>query len=314
MAIDYARAYQTFIDEELAAASATEWMAAQSGQVRFTGGAEVEISTLSTTGLGDYDSAKTDGTAYPSGAVTSAWTGHTLSMDRGVKFALDRADPSDSGFIATAENVIREFSRVQLTRELDTYRIHKLYSLAESGHVTEFDPESDDALTALCALTQTLEDDCERTGGFVALVSAALKNQFLQATANTYNNLSFEQSIEINGVRYDHVMMLNDLPCLFVPSARMKTAIDALSGRTGETDGGITAGADARQIHALVVACDAPLAVSKIDSLKQFGPEDNQLFDGTAIQARYLYDLFVPGNKQAAIGALVEAAPAASGD
>lgn len=307
MALDYAKAYQTFIDEELAAASATEWMSAQSGQIRFAGGSEVEIAVLSTTGLGDYDSSKTDGSAYPNGAVTSAWNSCTLGMDRGVKFALDRADPSDSGFIVTAENVIREFARVQLTRELDTYRINKLYTLASEAHVSAFTPGADDAIKALCGLAQKLENDCERTGGFVALVSADLKNAFLQATDNTYNQLRFEQSVEINGVRYDHVMMLNDLPCLFVPAARMQTAVDTMSGRDGEKGGGVVSTPDSHRIYALVVACDAPLAVAKIDSLKQFGPGENQLFDGTAIQARYLYDLFVPMNKQASIGALVEA-------
>ena len=114
MAIDYAKQYQNYIDEELAASSATEWMAAASGQVRYGGGKEVEIATLSTTGLGNYDSSKTDGSAYPNGAVTSKWTAHTLEMDRGVKFALDRVAPEDLSFPATAENVIREFARNQL--------------------------------------------------------------------------------------------------------------------------------------------------------------------------------------------------------
>lgn len=41
MAIDYAKNYQNYIDEELAAASATEWMAATSGQVRYGEGKEV---------------------------------------------------------------------------------------------------------------------------------------------------------------------------------------------------------------------------------------------------------------------------------
>ena len=63
MAIDYAKKYQKFIDEELAACSATEWMAAGAGQVRYGEGKEVEINTLKTTGLGNYDSTKTDGTA-----------------------------------------------------------------------------------------------------------------------------------------------------------------------------------------------------------------------------------------------------------
>ncbi|MEG2177052.1 MAG: hypothetical protein RRY97_09285, partial [Oscillibacter sp.] len=53
-----------------------------------------------------------------------------MTMDRGVKFSLDRTDPSDSGFIVTAENVIREFARNALVREQDSYRINRLYTLA----------------------------------------------------------------------------------------------------------------------------------------------------------------------------------------
>ena len=62
-----------------------------------------------------------------------------------------------------------------------------------------------------------------------------------------------------------------------------------------------------KRICALVTAWDTPIAISRIDSLKQFGPEENQLFDGTAIQARYLYDLVVPKDKMVTIGALVSA-------
>ena len=47
MAFDYAKAYQQFIDEELAASSATAWMIPEAGKVRFTGGRDIEISTLS---------------------------------------------------------------------------------------------------------------------------------------------------------------------------------------------------------------------------------------------------------------------------
>ncbi len=313
MAIDYAKAYQTFIDEELAQQSATEWMTATGAQVRFSGGKEVEIASLSTSGLGNYDSTKTDGTAYPSGSVTSEWQTHTLSMDRGVSFSLDRMAPSDSGFIATAENVIREFARTQLVKEQDTYRINKLYKTAAAGtkastHVLTM--AADDSLvTELCDLVQVLESDCERTGGFVALVSSSKKNEFLSAKNDSFNTISFEQSVEINGIVLDHVMMLNDIPCIFVPEKRMQTAIVVQTGR-GSGDalaGGIGAAEASKGIEALVVAYDGPIAVSKIDSLKQFGPEQNQLFDGTSIQARYLYDLFVPENKADAIGALVSA-------
>lgn len=53
-----------------------------------------------------------------------------------------------------------------------------------------------------------------------------------------------------------------------------------------------------------MVHCETPLVVSRLDSIKQFGPEENQLFDGTSIQTRFLYDLFVPSRRLAAVGAL----------
>ena len=132
MAFDYAKAYQQFIDEELVAASATAWMIPEAGKVRFTGGRDVEISTLSTSGLGNYDATKSDGSAYPSGTVSNDWTTYTLAMDRGVKFALDRTSPNDTNFLATAENVIREFARNALVKEQDAYRVQKLYALANA--------------------------------------------------------------------------------------------------------------------------------------------------------------------------------------
>lgn len=313
MAIDYAKNYQNYIDEELAAASATEWMAATSGQVRFGEGKDVEIAVLSTTGLGDYDSSKTDGTAYPAGAVTSKWTSYTLAMDRGVKFALDRTAPEDLSFTTTAENVIREFARNQLAKEQDTYRINRLYNMAykdlahRSTHLLSYDGDSENILDKLCTLVQTLENDSERNGGFVALIASNMKNKILQTAANNYNNITFEQQVEINGIPYSHVMMINDLPCIFVPASRMQTKVTVQTGRDEQADGGIVTAQESKAIYAMVVACDAPIAISKIDSLKQFGPDENQLFDGTAIQARYLYDVVVPSDKVTTIGALVSA-------
>ena len=112
--------------------------------------------------------------------------------------------------------------------------------------------------------------------------------------------------MEINGVTYEHVMMLNDLPCIFVPASRMHTDISVQSGRGNQGAGGIVPASGSKRIYAMVCAWDAPMAIARIDSLKQFGPDENQLFDGTAIQARYFYDLLVPMDKVVTIGALVE--------
>ena len=60
--------------------------------------------------------------------------------------------------------------------------------------------------------------------GFVALVSYPNQAHFLEAADETYHQLAFGQRVAINGVEYDNVMMLDDLPCIFVPQSRMKTA------------------------------------------------------------------------------------------
>lgn len=310
MSFDYARAYQQFIDEELAAASATAWMVPEAGKVRFAGGRDVEISTLSTSGLGNYDASRSDGSAYPEGTVSNVWKTYPLSMDRGVRFSLDRAAPSDTGFIAAAENVIREFARNALVKEQDMYRVWKLYSLLEGDedlkktHIVSAALTKANAVTKVTELLQTVRDDAEAMDGYAALVSHRHKAAFLEAAAGTYHDISFGNAVEINGVAYENVMMLDDLPCIFVPQSRMKTAVSIQDG--SGNGGGILPGEGAKNIACLIAHSAAPLAVSKLESIKQFGPEENQLFDGTSIQARYLYDLFVPGGGLASLGAVVE--------
>lgn len=310
MAFDYAKAYQQFIDEELMAASATGWMIPEAGKVRFAGGRDVEISTLSTSGLGSYDASRSDGSAYPEGTVSNTWKSYPLSMDRGVRFSLDRTDPADTGFIAAAGNVIREFARNALVREQDMYRIWKLYSLLaadaalKTTHILSAALTKANAVTKVTELLQAVRDDAELMDGYVALVSHRNRSAFLEAAAGTYHDISFGHSVEINGTAYENVMLLDDLPCLFVPQGRMKTAISIQDG--SGNDGGILPGEGAKNIACLIAHCSVPLAVSKLESIKQFGPEENQLFDGTSIQARYLYDLFVPSGGTAALGAIVE--------
>lgn len=264
MAFDYAKAYQQFIDEEFAAASATAWMIPEAGKVRFTGGRDIEISTLSTTGLGNYDAGKADGSAYPQGTVTNSWKSYTLSMDRGVKFSLDRTDPNDTGFLVTAENVIREFARNALVKEQDTYRIHRLYELAngdaahKASHIVSAALTKTNAIATVSGLLQTVRDDAEEMDGYVALISHKHKTAFLEAANGTYHDISFGNAVSINGVTYENVMMLDDLPCVFVPQSRMKTVITVQSGDSDQ--GGIVAGVNAKDIACLITHCELPIA------------------------------------------------------
>lgn len=306
MALDYAKVYQQFIDEEMCASSVTQWMMPAPGTVKFDGGKDIQICELSTTGLGTYDATKTDGSAYPQGAVTNKWRAYSLFMDRGVKFALDRTAPSDTGFMATAENVMREFARTQLAREMDTYRICKLYNTAVNGAYSDTNVftgavTKENAVSELLKTLTAAQNSSEQLTGFVAIINQELKAAFMEASNGTFSQITFGEKAEINGIEYENVMYVNDLACIFAPKSRMVTEISILTGRDSQTAGGITKSDSGKYLNFVVASFDAPLAVSKIDSLKQFPPEENQLFDGTAIQARYLYDLFVPKNKVCAV-------------
>ena len=310
--LDYAKAYQNFIDEVFCMESATKWMDVNSDKIQYDGGKDVQICEVSTTGLGSYDATKTDGTAYPEGAVTNKWRSYSLFMDRGVKFGLDHMAPSDTGFMATAENIIREFSRVQYVREVDTYRICKLYNTAVNGAYSSENVftgaiTADNAVSELLKTLIAAQTSSEQLSGFMAFVNGSTKNAFMEASAGAANQITFGNRVNINGTVYDDVMLVNDPPCIFVPESRMVTDVAVRSGRGDETDGGVYKSDSGKYINFVVMHTSAPLAVTKIAETKQFPPEQNQLFDGTMIQIRFLYDLFVPKNKVCAVAVHAQA-------
>lgn len=135
----------------------------------------------------------------------------------------------------------------------------------------------ENAVSALSGLLQAIRDDVEEARGYVVLVNQKNRTAFLEAAKGTYHGIAFGFSVSINGALYENVMMLDDLPCIFVHQSRMKTVVAVQDG------GGILPGEGAKDIAALITHCETPLAVSRLDSIKQFGPEENQFFDGTSI-------------------------------
>lgn len=309
--IEYAEAYQGFIDEELEAKSSTQWMVPNDDQIEYSGGKDVKIAQLSVSGLGNYN--KTDVNKYPAGSVKLGWKTYTMEMDRAVKFELGRLDPNDSHFMATTENVTREFARKQLVPEQDMFRFNRIYSkLAASdtykgNHILNV--AAADAATnvvnALKKLSVTVKDDSGDDADFVTFVSLKNEQAFRDESKNTNNSVTFEREISINGVAYRGAI-LNDMPCIFVPSKRLQTVIKILDGRTsGQEAGGITADSTSEQIEFLTMNSSAPIAVSKIDSLKVFSADENQLGDETMIDYHLLYDLWILENQISTLGACV---------
>ncbi|MDL2217388.1 hypothetical protein LJC27_01870 [Christensenellaceae bacterium OttesenSCG-928-M15] len=310
--LEFAEIYQDFIDEELVAESKSGWMTPQDDLIEYEGGDTVKIAEIDVSGLGDYDRNNT-ATAYPAGSVTTKWRDYIFAQDRAVEFQLDRLDPGDTRYTATAENVVREFARTKLVREQDMYRYNRVYAaiagntdLAPTHVVSSAGITAANILSVLNGLKSTVEDDSESTMELVCAMPLTLKNLIPETSSTNRHRVFFGESVSINGVVYDDVTIVNDLPILWVPTKRLQTVIKINDGRTaGQTQGGIDADSTSKQIYGLICGIDAIKALGKLDELKVFGNEENQRFSGTAIQSRYVYDAWAMYRKMATIGAII---------
>ncbi|MEG3030102.1 MAG: hypothetical protein RR827_06850 [Oscillospiraceae bacterium] len=309
--IEYAIKYQKFIDEELVAQSKTQWMVPADDQIEYDGGDEIKIAEISTSGLGNYDENSTSN-AYPSGKVTQKWNSYKFTMDRAVDFLLQRTTPSDSGFIATAENVIKIFTNKEVVKELDTYRLNRIYNalLADTkyaaSHVfSEAAITESNIIATFNKMINIAKEDSEDATALVAYMPISYGSILRGISKNTNNAIEFGKTVVINGITYKGVIVINEIPVLLVPKKRLVTKLVVNDGRTsGQTDGGVISATDAKQIHMLVVGTDAPIAAAKIDSLKQFSAEENQLSDGTAIKFHQKHDCWVKKNQIVTVAAV----------
>lgn len=309
--IDYAEVYQGFIDEELEARSSTQWMVPNEDQIEYSGGKDVKIAQLSVSGLGNYSTTATS--KYPTGSVKLEWVPYSMEMDRAVKFELGRLDPSDSHFMATTENVTREFSRKQLVPEQDMFRFNRIYSKLDASttykgtHIIKIvkAATSADVVTALKALYTIAKDDSGEDVDFVCFISMKNEQAFRDASKTDNNSFTFDKEVTVNGVTYS-CMLVNGLPCVFVPSKRLQTVIKIQDGRTaGQEAGGIVIDPTSEQIEFLLMNSAAPVAAGKIDSLKVFSADENQTGDETMINYHLLYDLWVLENQIITLAACV---------
>lgn len=309
--ISYADQYQSFIDEELVAGSQTAFMQPPAELVEHDGGKDIKIARIETSAMGDYDAGDT-AAAFPKGNVLTEWDTYTFSQDRGVEFAIDRLDPSDSRYTATAENVVRAFSRRQLVREQDTYRINRVYNaLAASSlaadHIKAVSLTASNILQEISSLESRVRDSSEDSSDLVGMMPITMKALIPETTSTNRHRVHFGQTAIINGLTYKNVVFIDDLPIIFVPGKRMQTIIQMNDGRTaGQLDGGVKIDAASKQISLLLLGHEAAVAAGKVDALKVFPKEINQRFDGTSIQARYVYDCWTYENQMNTVGALTE--------
>ena len=122
--IALAEQYTSILDEKYKKSALTNILEVQDEFLQgFNNAGTIQILSVATDGLGDYDRA----TGFPAGSTTATWESHTIDNDRGQSFQIDSMDNAEAGgriFVETA----RQFMMQEVIPEVDAVRFNKMAS------------------------------------------------------------------------------------------------------------------------------------------------------------------------------------------
>lgn len=295
--IQYATIFQNELDKAAVQEMTTGWMDSNAGRVKYNGGKEVKIPVINMDGLGDYSRGASNG--YACGDLQFEYKTYEMTQDRGRKFTLDAMDVDETNFVATAGAVMGEFQRTKVIPEIDAYRLSALATKAMSleGHaVYGYAPEEKTIIRALKEGIKVLRD-AGYNGQLIIHANYDTKTEFELAMAGKLASMDWSQG----GVN-TKVPAIDNCPIIETTANRMYTAINLLDGVTeGQKAGGYTKASNALDANFIIVAAEAPLAVTKQDLMRIFDPNTNQAANAWAMDYRRYHDLWVLENKKTGI-------------
>lgn len=280
--IAYAQIFQELLDEQMLQEMTTAWMEPNAASLRYNGGKEVKIPSMTMDGLADYNRS----TGYADGDVDTTYQTKTFTMDRGRNFRLDSMDFDESNFSAEAMRIMAEFQRTHVIPEVDSYRYKTIFQLANQALKTgSYTP---DKATIYGELLSDISAVRDTIGGENQLVIAIRE----PVAAILDQSTEFDRSLPVtefqNGATSSMVQSIDGIPIIRVSTARFKTDYTF-------TDG-FAPTAVAMNMNWIIIARTAPIAVVKTDKPRIFDPSVNQDFDGWKIQYRKYHDLWIKNN------------------
>ena len=287
--LTYAALFQKNLDKAAVQQARTGWMEANAGKVIYKGGKEIKIPKLSMQGLGNYDRAN----GFAGGDVTFEYETKQMTYDRGRAFSIDENDVDETNFVLTASTIMSEFQRTKVVPEIDAVRIAALATMAigvEGDKQVEYSytPAKTTIVDKIkLAIKNIREAGFE--GDLICYVSM-LVSQF-------YGDKLAAATFAIGGVD-TRVPAIDGVPLVEMTSNKMVTKLKLNDGKTGgQEKGGFEKDVSGKNINFLVVAKEAPIAVSKTDNMRIFDPNTNQKARAWAMDYRKFHDIWVPDNK-----------------
>lgn len=295
--IQYSTLIQNELDKMAIQESCTGWMDANAGQVKYSGGDEVKIPTLSMDGLADYKRSGNAG--FTAGNIDFKYNTYKMTQDRGRAFGIDKNDVDETGFVLTASTIMGEFQREHVIPEIDAYRISKVATTAITVATMVADGYTPEAATIIAKIKAGIKDIRKQgyNGSLVILISYDAQMELELAMAGKMSAQNF-----VAGGFNTKCLYIDEVPLIPVPDNRMYTAIQLYDGVTSEqTVGGYVKAVSAKDINFVIVPRTTPIAVSKQDDLRIFDPRVNQKFSGWSMDYRRYHELWVKKNQEKSI-------------
>lgn len=292
--IALAQIFQQELDNQIVAKSTTGWMEQNADRLIYTGGNTIKVPKMTIAGLANYDRSN----GYINGGLTTSFETFTMGQDRGRKFFIDVNDVNESNFVATASNAMSTFQRTQVIPEIDAYRYSKIASILMTGgrtNSTAYTPDKSTILSALKADINAIQDVIGTDVPLTVTMSTATL-AVLELSTEITRQLQVGQ-FQGNGDYVTPCKMVDECPIIETPSARLKTSYVFNDGKTtGQESGGFSVAAGAKSINWIIMPVQAPIAVSKTDTIRIFDPTVVQTLNAWQIDYRKYHDLFLEDN------------------
>lgn len=295
--LEYSKIFQPVLDKQIVQESTTGWMEVNSKLVQYNGGDEVKLPSIVMDGLADYN--RTSG--YVDGAVSLTWNTYKLTQDRGRKFQLDAMDVDETNFVATAGTVMGEFQRTLVVPEIDAYRYSAIASKAiKAGQARTAAITDSNILTELLKDIAKVKEVIGNTSKLKIVMSETmLTNLGLDEKAS--KRMSIVNTAPAGEVA-TVVKKIDEHEIVPSQQALLKTAFKFNDGKTGgQEKGGFVADSSAKAINWLIIAENAPIAVSKTDVVRVFDPMTNQRANAWDMDYRKYHDIWIPKSKEKSI-------------
>ena len=283
--IALAARYLPFLDEIYKAESKTAILDTLAERVQFTGANTVNLYTLSTVGMGNYDR----NAGFVPGDVTGQWVPYVLETDRGRSYMIDALDNEESMGMAFG-GLLSTVERQHVIPEVDAFRFAQYASGAAAGNIVSANIATGAAaVAAVDAATVALDNAEVPYEGRILFVNPTFYGYLKAGITRFVEN----RDPDINA----NVAYYNDMRVISVPQARFQSAIDLAAPTTSSAAGGFAPDANAKAINFMIVHPSAVMQVMKHYVPRIFSPEQNQEADAWKLNLRYAHGAWVLSQK-----------------